>query len=362
MVPAGGRRRGRSGRPGSAPTASPRTHRDDLPQVVVGMAVTRDGIPVRVWSWPGNTGDPALIRQVKDDLREWTLAQVVWVADRGFTSAENRRYLQRAAAATSSARSSAPGPPEASRAVPAGPLRSTSRDNIRSRRSASATRRPVRDLLQPRRRPNATRSSARSWSRSSEEKIAGTDRLARDQAGRAARGHLHQARPEAVPARHPRRAAAHRPRGDQGRGEPGRQVPAAHSDPHLTAEDIALGYKQLLEVERGWRDMKQVLDLRPVYHRREDRIRAHVLLCWLALLLIRVAETTTGETWPASAPSSSACTRSPSPAPPAPSARPPSPHRNPPAAHRPGHRAPAPDPRPQPRAARNALTSITPPV
>ena len=38
--------------------------------------------------------------------------------------------------------------------------------------------------------------------------------------------------------------------------------------------------------------MKQVLDLRPVYHRREDRIRAHVLLCWLALLLIRVAETT----------------------------------------------------------------------
>jgi hypothetical protein len=43
--------------------------------------------------------------------------------------------------------------------------------------------------------------------------------------------------------------------------------------------------------------MKQVLDLRPVYHRREDRIRAHVLLCWLALLLIRVAENTSGQTW-----------------------------------------------------------------
>src|SRR5207344_855683 len=69
------------------------------------------------------------------------------------------------------------------------------------------------------------------------------------------------------------------------------------SDPHLSAEDIALGYKQLLEVERGWRDMKQIIDLRPVYHRREDRIRAHVLLCWLALLLIRVAETTAGEPW-----------------------------------------------------------------
>jgi len=53
----------------------------------------------------------------------------------------------------------------------------------------------------------------------------------------------------------------------------------------------------LVEVERGWRDMKQVIDLRPVYHRREDRIRAHVILCWLALLLIRVAENTADQPW-----------------------------------------------------------------
>jgi hypothetical protein len=70
------------------------------------------------------------------------------------------------------------------------------------------------------------------------------------------------------------------------------------SDPTLSAEDIALGYRQLLEVEPGWRDLKQVIDLRPVYHRREDRIRAHVVLCWLALLLIRITETHTGHTWP----------------------------------------------------------------
>jgi transposase len=69
------------------------------------------------------------------------------------------------------------------------------------------------------------------------------------------------------------------------------------SDPTLTAEDIALGYKQLLQVERGWRDMKTTLDLRPVHHRKEDRIRAHVQLCWLALLLIRTAEDQTADTW-----------------------------------------------------------------
>jgi hypothetical protein len=41
----------------------------------------------------GNTTDTALIRQVKTDLRDWTLGKVVWVADRGFTSKENRRAL-----------------------------------------------------------------------------------------------------------------------------------------------------------------------------------------------------------------------------------------------------------------------------
>ncbi|HET6949143.1 MAG TPA: transposase, partial [Acidimicrobiales bacterium] len=70
-------------------------HRPDLPQIVIGMAVTRTGIPIRVWCWPGNTNDQALIRQVKDDLRAWRLGRVVWVADRGFSSEQNRRYLQR---------------------------------------------------------------------------------------------------------------------------------------------------------------------------------------------------------------------------------------------------------------------------
>ena len=69
------------------------------------------------------------------------------------------------------------------------------------------------------------------------------------------------------------------------------------SDPDLSAEDIALGYLNLLEAERGFRDLKQTLELRPVFHRLEHRIRAHVTICWLALLLIRVAERQSGQTW-----------------------------------------------------------------
>ena len=69
------------------------------------------------------------------------------------------------------------------------------------------------------------------------------------------------------------------------------------SDPDLSAQDVALGYKNLLEAELGFRDLKSTLELRPVFHHVQRRIRAHVLLPWLALLLIRVAERQTSQTW-----------------------------------------------------------------
>ena len=70
-------------------------HRADLPQVVIAMAVTRDGVPVRCWTFPGNANDQAIIRTVTDDLAGWNLHRMVWVADRGFASAANRAYLTR---------------------------------------------------------------------------------------------------------------------------------------------------------------------------------------------------------------------------------------------------------------------------
>lgn len=69
------------------------------------------------------------------------------------------------------------------------------------------------------------------------------------------------------------------------------------SDESLSVEDIALGYKQLLEVERAFRTLKSSLSLRPVYHSKDDRIRSHGLICWLALLLVRIAEVETGMSW-----------------------------------------------------------------
>ena len=62
------------------------------------------------------------------------------------------------------------------------------------------------------------------------------------------------------------------------------------SDDSLLAADMARLYKGLLEVEDSWREMKQTLEPRPVHHRKEERIRAHVTLCFLGLMLMRVAE------------------------------------------------------------------------
>src|SRR6266487_2830932 len=58
-------------------------------------------------------------------------------------------------------------------------------------------------------------------------------------------------------------------------------VPAEHLDPAA----VVTAYKQLSTVERDFRSIKTIdLDLRPVHHRLEDRVRAHVLLCMLAYL------------------------------------------------------------------------------
>jgi len=69
--------------------------RPDLPQVVIGMAVTREGIPVRCWTFPGNSSDQLIMRTITGDLAGWKLNRVVWVADSGFNSSANRAYLQR---------------------------------------------------------------------------------------------------------------------------------------------------------------------------------------------------------------------------------------------------------------------------
>ncbi|MGH3994863.1 MAG: IS1634 family transposase, partial [Pseudonocardiaceae bacterium] len=255
-------------------------HRVDLPQVVVGMAVTRTGIPIRAWCWPGNTGDQPLIRQVKDELRDWKLSRVVWVADRGFQSAENRRYLQRAGGHYIIGEKLRGDSKEAHAALARQGRYRTVAGNLEVKevRVDDGT---MRDRFVICRNPDQAdrdKTVRDQIVAQLEDAIKGSDQLSADErATLAARlqtkrglkrflrqtpGGLLRIDRAAV------RAEAHLD---------GKFL-LRSSDPTLTAEDIALGYKQLLQVERGWRDMKTTLDLRPVHHRKEDRIRAHVQL------------------------------------------------------------------------------------
>jgi len=55
----------------------------------------------------------------------------------------------------------------------------------------------------------------------------------------------------------------------------------------LTAEQVALKYKELWQVEQVFRDMKSVLDTRPIFHQRDETIKGHVFCSFLALTLIK---------------------------------------------------------------------------
>jgi Transposase DDE domain len=253
-------------------------HRDDRPQVVVGLAVTKQGIPVRCWSFAGNASDKTVIRQVHDDLNGWKLHRVLWVGDSGFASDENRQYLQRSGGH-----------------VLVGEKLRQGSDN------AAALARPGRY------QPVAENLKVKQvWVGD------GVGRRRFVVCRNLAEAHHDQARRERALARlDDELAAIGRKQGDARGGRLVVDQAKVRADARLDgkwllsctddavgAADLAVLYKQLIEVERSWRDLKHVLDLRPVYHRKQERIRAHITLCFLALVLVRVAETSTGATWP----------------------------------------------------------------
>ena len=270
--------------------------RGDLPQIVIGMAVTRGGIPVRVWSWPGNTADSALIRQAKADLREWNLGRVVWVGDRGFTSAANRADLRRGGHAYILGEKLRSGSAEATAALGRQGRYATVAGNLQVKEVKIAEDERFIVCFNP---EQALRDAAlrEVMIGKLETLIAGCDALTAGKRAELA-GKISMM---PGPHRYLRRTPAGLLRTDRAKAAAEAKLDGKYllrcSDPTMSAADIAVGYKQLIQVERGWRDLKTHLELRPVYHRLEHRIRAHVLLCWLALLLVRIVETRSGRTW-----------------------------------------------------------------
>lgn len=275
--------------------------RPEQAQVVIAFAVTRTGIPVRCWVWPGNTSDQTVVERVKRDLNDWKLGRVVLVQDTGFNSEENRRVLQGAGGHYIIGEKLRAG----RKSLPAAALQRGGRyqalenglqfkevvvgGDSEARRRFIVVKDPAEAERDKKRREAIVAEVERRL-----EALRQLDGEPHEKAACELRAHpafgrcLRQTKTGKL--RLDRAKIRDEERLD------GKFLVSA-SDDRLAAKDVVLGYKQLAVIERVFRDLKHRLDIRPVYHRLPDRIRAHVLLCWLAMLLIRVAENETGGTW-----------------------------------------------------------------
>jgi hypothetical protein len=282
-------------------------HRPDLPQVVIGLAVTREGIPVRCWVWPGNTSDQTVVSEIKSDLGGWRLGRAIYVVDSGFSGQANLRHLRSEGGHYIAGLKLRSGMAETEQALSRQGRYRTVADNLRVKEvrlsdDPQAERYIVchnpaeADRDRQRRERHITRIEAELERLDAQRERAKTnaERQAHLRGECALRDHrtlsryLRQTKTGRLAIDRAKIAAQERLDG---------KYLLTTSDPSLSAEDVALGYKRLLEAERSFRDLKGILRLRPVFHSKDDRIRAHVLICFIALVIVRVAETRTGQTW-----------------------------------------------------------------
>jgi transposase len=273
----------------------------ELPIVSIAFAVTKQGIPIRCWTFPGNTSDQKVVDRVKGDLGQWNLGKVILVGDTGFNSAGNRKVLLR----------------ECGDFILGEKLRIGSEGaaaealHRKGRYRTLSNGLQIKDVIM-----DGGSASERRFVIVRSPAAGKRDRLVRDgivDEVKRRLGDLSQLKGKD----HTKAACALRSHGTFGRyvvqAEGGvlrldrakiaseelldGKFLVSTSNMGLDAADVAMGYKQLFEIERVFRDMKNVLEIRPVYHRLDDRIRSHILICWMAMVLVRYAEEKTGLTW-----------------------------------------------------------------
>ena len=273
--------------------------RDGNPQVVVGLAVTRDGLPVKSWVFPGNTADVATLARIREDLRGWRLNRAVLVGDAGMFSAGNQELLAKGLG----------------RYILAVPMRRVKevqeevlsrpgryravRENLEVKEvvvgDGERRRRYVlcRNLLEARRQAEHREHLLSLL----EAELATLDASKDDHPKRACE--LLASKRFGKYLKEDRR---HRLSIDQAKVRQealmdGKYVLTTNDDT-LSAEDVALGYKGAMIIEGCFRRMKTTgLQTRPMFHWTPRRIEAHVKLCVIALLLQRAAEVRTEDTW-----------------------------------------------------------------
>jgi len=274
--------------------------RYDAPLVTVGLAVTRDGLPVRSWVFPGNTTDVTTIARVKADLKGWKLGQCVFVGDAGMNSEENRHTLSLGLGKYILASKMRSGDEVTKKVMTRAGRYATVADNLRVKEVV------VGDGARRNRYVVCYNPLEHARQKQHREKLLGLLKAELATLVPPARGEKHSKRTCELLAserfgRYLRQTKRGLLRIDRAAVKKEQRFDGkwviTSNDASLTAEDLALGYKQLMRVEECWRTMKSGLRMRPVYHWRPHRIEAHVKLCVLALLLERIAELRGKDTW-----------------------------------------------------------------
>ena len=268
------------------------------PQVVVALAVTREGLPVRCWVFPGNTADATTVEKVRSDLRGWSLGRALFVADAGINSEDNRQELGRACG-----------------------------KYLLACRMANVSE-IKRDVLSKRGRYTLIKDNLQA-----KEVIIGDGEMRKRyilcfNPKEAERQRIHRAKVLEILqkelARHPNKKAtaqwaidllasqrykryltiskSNNIRIDRGKVREAQKYDGKWvletNDDTISMEDAASGYKGLMVIERCFRSLKRTqIKMTPMFHWVPRRIETHVRICVLALLIERVAEIACQQPW-----------------------------------------------------------------
>ena len=270
--------------------------RDNDPQLVIALAVTRDGVPVRSWVFPGATPDVATVQRIKDDLRAMRLGRVLFVGDAGLYSKANLDELAKGAG----------------RYILATPIRRVKeiRDEVLSHPGRYAD---IAPHLRAKEVVLGEGERRRRYILCLNEEEADKQRRHRAELLAILKAELEALRQDHSKAAcrliASRRFAPYLSQDDNGRPclDQDKIRRAEHldgkfvlttNDDTLSVADIALGYKGMWIIESCFRKMKTTgLAVRPMFHWMPQRITAHVRLCVLALMIQRAAEIATGLPW-----------------------------------------------------------------
>jgi transposase len=261
-------------------------HRPDLKQMVVAVVINDEGRPICCEMWPGNTTDVSTLKTISQQMRRrFNIQRFCIVADRGMISAGNLEYLEaddqigyilgtrmrkdkevQQQVLTCGGRYREVHPVGAKAKDPS-PLK-VKEVRLADRRYIVCLneRQAVKDKL--------TREAIIA---ALEEKIPrGPKALVGN------KGYRKYVKMEKNSARIDFKKVKTEARFD------GKWVLRTNTD--LTADKVALKYKELWQVERVFRDVKSILDTRPIFHKCDDTIRGHVFCSFLALILRKELE------------------------------------------------------------------------